>query len=237
MVVVLVLGGYGGIGSAVSAALEEKGLNVIRQTRSMSHSGENGTIVGNPSTSVFWQDLETFLSKYTLTHALSQTPVTPKPQLRDFSGLHAIICAQGSLRYSPCSSTTPKALHESMDAHVTPVLMAHQFLLAHAPASVLLAIGSDPYSEEGTIDLCEYVTCKHALLGMTRAMVEDLFGTHHRVVHEQLGNVATPLWDQPGAEDSGPPDDAEDASVVGERLAVLVEAELEAVLGRYQEFQ
>ncbi len=204
-----VLGGFGGIGHAVACALKKRGIQVVLSTRREDIESDDRVIYGQPSEQRFWDNTPVFdETKDSQNNTFEDWLVARGP-------IRLVFVCTGSLNFTDSLHTTPAALHDAIDAHVTPALLAAQYLTARPGPTCLAVLGSDPYSTEGTIDLCQYVVAKHALAGLAACIEEDAFGTRHRVEHFEVGNVDTPLWSGAGAD---VPDDAETPEIAAERM-------------------
>lgn len=124
-----------------------------------------------------------------------------------FGGLHGLVNNAGIQRYGTAEETSHELWREVLDANLTSAFTMARLALPHirrAGGGSIVNVGSvqSHASQRGAV---AYVTSKHALLGLTRALAVDHAHERIRVTCVCPGTVDTPMFRHTMSLDPDPP--------------------------------
>ena len=182
--VVLVLGASGGLGSRLSAQLEDEGATVVR-------AGRNADALSGPD--AFLADIREPTGPASLVSAA----------LKAHGRLDGVIVSAGVVAFGPVNELTDDVLLELFDVNaLAPIRLIRDAMPALTESA---AAGRDPFvitlsgvvSEAPTFGLAAYSASKSALAAFTQAATRDLRKAGIRVVDARPAHVETELSRHP----------------------------------------
>ncbi len=182
--VVLVLGASGGLGSRLSAQLEDEGATVVR-------AGRNADALSGPD--AFLADIREPTGPASLVSAA----------LEAHGRLDGVIVSAGVVAFGPVNELTDDVLLELFDVNaLAPIRLIRDAMPALTESA---AAGRDPFvitlsgvvSEAPTFGLAAYSASKSALAAFTQAATRDLRKAGIRVVDARPAHVETELSRHP----------------------------------------
>jgi NAD(P)-dependent dehydrogenase (short-subunit alcohol dehydrogenase family) len=123
-----------------------------------------------------------------------------------FGGLNALVNSAGIQRYGKAEDTSLELWQEVMDVNLTAAFVMAKHCIPHfrrhgGGAIVNVGSAQSHASQQGAV---AYVTSKHALLGLTRALAVDYGAEGIRANCVCPGTVDTPMWRWSVARDPHP---------------------------------
>ncbi len=165
----LVAGGSSGLGKELVKQIAERGGTVVALARS---EEKLEALVKGPNTHIYPGDIR---DESTVKKVIEYCEAL-KP-------LYCVIHSASNLHLGPITAKEEKHYRETVDTQLLGALWLSKFsvpLFRKRNEGILLFIGSSLAHEAGP-DSSLYITSKHGLIGFTRALEQDLFGTNIRV--------------------------------------------------------
>jgi len=192
----IVTGGASGIGLATARLLRERGARVAVIDANVEALTKAEASL-NDSRIIFIQaDLA---QPEEAERAVAQAAQT-------FGSLNAVVNSAGIQRYGAAEQTSLELWHEVMDVNLTAAFLISRAAIPHLRRSgggSIVNVGSvqSTTAQRGAV---AYVTSKHAILGLTRAMAVDHAHEKIRVNCVCPGTVDTPMFRWTASLDSSP---------------------------------
>ncbi|HZN12058.1 MAG TPA: SDR family oxidoreductase [Blastocatellia bacterium] len=194
----LVTGAAGGIGLATARLLYERGASVALVDRD-ARRGEAALagFAGAPARAIF---VAADLARE------EEAGRAVAAAARAFGRLTSVVNSAGIQRYGDAEQTSLPLWHEVLGANLTSAFLVARAALPHlrqAGGGAIVNVGSvqSHGAQRGAV---AYVTSKHALLGLTRALAVDCAPDHIRVNCVCPGTVDTPMFRASAALDPDP---------------------------------
>lgn len=126
--------------------------------------------------------------------------------VEQFGGLNALVNSAGIQRYGKAEDTSLELWKEVLDVNLNAAFVMAKYCLPHFRQSgnaAIVNVGSAQShgSQQGAV---AYVTSKHALLGLSRALAVDYAAAGIRTNCVCPGTVDTPMWRWSVARDPNP---------------------------------
>jgi NAD(P)-dependent dehydrogenase (short-subunit alcohol dehydrogenase family) len=186
----IVTGGASGIGLATARLLHERGARVAIIDANEETLSKAPTILGDNLN----QDRAIFIQANLAHQEEAERAVAQATQA--FGPLNAVVNNAGIQRYGTAEQTTLELWREVLDVNLTAA-----FLISRAAIPQLRLAGGGSIVNVGSVQsttaqrgAVAYVTSKHALLGLTRAMAVDHAHERIRVNCVCPGTVDTPMF-------------------------------------------
>lgn len=194
----LVTGGASGIGLATAQLLHQRGARVAIVDVQAGKGAEALTALNNQDQRAIF--IEANLAQpEDAERAVAQT-------VQAFGSLDAVVNSAGIQRYGNAEQTSLELWREVMDVNLTAAFLVSRAAIPHLRQSgggSIVNVGSvqSHASQRGAV---AYVTSKHAMLGLTRAMAVDYAAEHIRVNCVCPGTVDTPMFRWSASLDANP---------------------------------
>lgn len=183
----LITGGASGIGLATAKLLHQRGARVTIIDVQTSKGAQALASINNDNRAVFIQ--ANLALPEDADRAVAET-------LRAFGQLNAVVNSAGIQRYGNAEQTSLELWQEVMDVNLTAAFLVSRAAIPHLRQSgsgSIVNVGSvqSHAAQRGAV---AYVTSKHAMLGLTRAMAVDYAHERIRVNCVCPGTVDTPMF-------------------------------------------
>ncbi len=194
----IVTGAAGGIGLATARLLLERGAQVALVDAN-AEAGHQALAALNDHAS-----RARFIHANLAVEAEAEAAVAQAAQA--FGGLNAVVNNAGIQRYGNAEQTSLALWQEVLDVNLTAAFLVARAAIPHlraAGGSGIVNVGSvqSHVAQRGAL---AYVTSKHALLGLTRALAVDYAAEKIRVNCVCPGTVDTPMFRWTMAQDANP---------------------------------
>lgn len=194
----LVTGAASGIGEATARLLIERGARVALVDNNAERGEQVLRELGESAARAI------FLAADLADETAAQAAVERTVQA--FGGLNAVVNSAGIQRYGNAEQTSLARWQEVLNANLTASFLVARAALPHLRAAAggsIVNVGSvqSHVSQRGAL---AYVTSKHALLGLTRALAVDYAAERIRVNCVCPGTVDTPMFRWTMAQDKNP---------------------------------
>ena len=193
----LITGGASGIGLATAQILHQRGARVAIVDIQNDKGAEALVSINNDNRAIFIQaNLALPEDAY---RAVTET-------IQAFGGLNAVVNSVGIQRYGNAEQTSLELWREVMDVNLTAAFLVSRVAIPHLRqrgGGSIVHVGSvqSHAAQRGAV---AYVTSKHALLGLTRAMAVDYAHERIRVNCICPGTVDTPMFRWSASLDTNP---------------------------------
>jgi NAD(P)-dependent dehydrogenase (short-subunit alcohol dehydrogenase family) len=188
----LITGGASGIGLATAQLLHQRGGRVVIVDMQAGKGAEALAALNGPG---IQQDARAIFLQANLAQPEEAERVVTQT-IQTFGALNAVVNSAGIQRYGNAEQTSLELWREVMDVNLTAT-----FLVSRAAIPCLRQSGSGSIVNVGSVQshasqrgAVAYVTSKHALLGLTRAMAVDYAPDRIRVNCVCPGTVDTPMF-------------------------------------------
>ncbi len=177
----IITGGASGIGLATARLLHARGASVVMVDVKPAEEGPN--------------DERAIFLPANLAHPEECEAVIAHAALA-LGGLNALVNSAGIQRYGNAEDTSLELWHEVLAVNLNAAFVMAKYCLPHFRASgggAIVNVGSAQShgSQQGAV---AYVTSKHALLGLSRALAVDYAAEGIRTNCVCPGTVDTPMW-------------------------------------------
>ena len=195
---VLITGGASGIGLATAQLLHQRGARIaIADVQTDKGAEALSTFSNHEQRAIFIQ--ANLAQPEDAGRAVAQT-------MQTFGALNAVVNSAGIQRYGNAEQTSLELWREVMDVNLTAAFLVSRAAIPHLRQSgggSIVNVGSvqSHASQRGAV---AYVTSKHALLGLTRAMAVDYAPDRIRVNCVCPGTVDTPMFRWSASLDANP---------------------------------
>ena len=189
----LVTGGAGGIGLATAQLLHQRGARVAV----VDVQADPGAINDQDARAIYIQ--ANLAQPGEAARAVAQT-------VEAFGALNAVVNSAGIQRYGNIEQTSLELWREVLDVNLTAAFLVSRAAIPHLRQSgggSIVHVGS-VQSHMAQRGAAAYVTSKHALLGLTRAMAVDYAPERIRVNCVCPGTVDTPMFRWSASLDDNP---------------------------------
>ena len=187
----IITGGTSGIGLATARLLHARGASVVMVDVKPAEDGPN--------------DERAIFLPANLAHPAECEAVIPQAAAA-LGGLNALVNSAGIQRYGNADETSLELWHEVLAINLTAAFTMAKLCIPHFRSSgggAIVNVGSAQShgSQQGAV---AYVTSKHALLGLSRALAVDYAAEGIRTNCVCPGTVDTPMWRWSVARDPNP---------------------------------
>ncbi len=110
-----------------------------------------------------------------------------------FGGVDIVCANAGVNSVAPAESLPPEMWRDVIDIDLTGVWNTCQAALPHLRIGGSIILTSSIYGLRGAGNMAHYVAAKHGVVGITRALVQELSGRMIRVNCVHPGNTLTPM--------------------------------------------
>ena len=185
----LIVGGSGGIGSAIARELSSKGARVVLAGRNKSKAEEVAKEINENGGDAYAIDVDV---------TAAESVKNMAQQISDNLGeIDILVNAFGQGLVQPFKEINPAYAKEIIDVNVFGTFVVTQTILSHMnteePGHVIMFPGTmGKYVMKNS---SVYAASKFAIQGMTKALVEELKRDNVRFSLFYLGGVNTPFWD------------------------------------------
>jgi NAD(P)-dependent dehydrogenase (short-subunit alcohol dehydrogenase family) len=183
----IITGGASGIGLATAQLLHQRGARVAIVDVQADKGAEVLASINNDDHAIFIQ--ANLALPEEANRAVAET-------VRAFGQLNAVVNSAGIQRYGNAEQTALELWREVLDVNLTAAFLVSRAAIPHLRQSggaSIVNVGSvqSHAAQRGAV---AYVTSKHAMLGMTRAMAVDYAHERIRVNCVCPGTVDTPMF-------------------------------------------
>lgn len=187
----IITGGASGIGLATAQVLHARGAAVVM-------------VDANANDNLPRDERAIFLQANLANPAECEAVVAQAAEA--FGGLNALVNSAGVQRYGNAEDTSLELWNEVMAVNLNAAFLMAKHCLPHfrqSGSAAIVNVGSAQShgSQQGAV---AYVTSKHALLGLTRALAVDYAAEGIRANCVCPGTVDTPMWRWSVARDPNP---------------------------------
>ena len=185
----LIVGGSGGIGSAIARELSSKGARVVLAGRNKSKAEEVAKEINENGGDAYAIDVDV---------TAAESVKNMAQQISDNLGeIDILVNAFGQGLIQPFKEINPADAKEIIDVNVYGTFVVTQTILSHMNTQesghvIMLPGTMGKYVMKNS---SVYAASKFAIQGMTKALVEELKRDNVRFSLFYLGGVNTPFWD------------------------------------------
>ena len=177
----IVTGGASGIGLATAKLLHKRGALIA--------------VIDRKSDDEFFNQERVLFISANLANP-NEAEATVEKIVQTFGGVNALVNSAGIQRYGKADETSLELWHEVMNVNLTAAFVMARLCIPHfrkdgGGAIVNVGSAQSHASQQGAI---AYVTSKHAILGLSRALAVDHAAEGIRTNCVCPGSVDTPMW-------------------------------------------
>ncbi|HZS10450.1 MAG TPA: SDR family oxidoreductase [Blastocatellia bacterium] len=199
----IVTGAAGGIGLATARLLHSRGARVALIDVNAEHGAAAIAALGNGSDEASGRAV---FIQADLARPAAEAEAAVERTARTFGGINALVNNAGIQRYGNAEETSLELWQEVLAINLTAAFVVSRACIPHlrrAGGGSIVNVGSvqSHGSQRGAV---AYVTSKHALLGLTRAMAVDYAGEGIRTNCVCPGTVDTPMFRWSASLDADP---------------------------------